>query len=202
MFPMEWATESSLVHSLDLPGRLAFGSPMLLEEDLLLLVLQGKGIEVTVLHLDLTSGDVRRVALFNKGAQRGDFHEVTFRRAGGKLIGQFVVLGDVHDRGSSIEGKAIFGAVDMKTGETKTELVRRVSLNGQSGLMKRLMQGAILDDENSEIAELVTGTKAWTHAQKKLGAIDLELDSAYRQISLRTDIKREWEGTFIQSENE
>jgi hypothetical protein len=193
--PPDWAGESPDITAQSYAGDLNFGSPFLIGDDTLALILTRQGLHLELWHLDLRNGDLRKVTEWKQGPNQGKYHSVSWHLdEGGKIVGQFVQMktSKVNKRtGSGLVamtvGDSLFKWLDPLTGETKTKNAHETSDYGIKDLTKKLLHAQL--PETTEV-KLTQGPAALAAANQRLARKGLRFDEQRAAVSLGPDILR------------
>jgi hypothetical protein len=197
----DWARESAVISSGNYSGTLTHGSPFLLDDNTLVLIVATDENTFALWHLDLTSGRLRKVRDYRDATGGGRYHSVTWHRdKDGKLLGQFIQIVRDKRRKRSLYGDtmihfgvAYIGLLDPTNGEAKMNSVRGESDVGPGVLVDMLLRSTL--PTNTQ-AKLTTGQDALRVAGDRLGHSGLGFDDAQSTIFLKPELIQSWRDTL------
>lgn len=184
--PADWAGKGTVVHGAPFAEKIGYGSPFLVDNDHLVLIIQGRGLHVQIWQIDLKEGNYRKVASLNENVDQGEYQSVTLHRREGRTVAQFIVIQDVRPRSDTIAVSAVIGWCDVDSGKAETQTVEKRSYRADRAHELVLLAGLPADTKLSPPA----GAEAWSLANRRLQPIGLHADDS--GLALRSDVVDQW----------
>ncbi len=189
--PSDWINASRTIHPRIYSGRLDHGSPFLIDENTLALLVTNGGLFFELWHIDLKSGNFRKVTEWKKGEDKGRYRSVTTHRKQGQIVQQFQFINvREQQRTPQFQGFASYGWLELKTGKmTSTTVEHSVNRNVEF-MMQKLQEPQLPADT---LIQITNGPAALSQANEKLARIGMIFDERQAAIHLDSKLSTAWQ---------